>query len=274
MKSSYFIYPSLPLSQYVKYYWILRTNETESMSIQTIPSGCMHLVFHRGGNLLLSSGKPQPKCFVRGQFSVPGSLSPEGEIDMIAVILHPLAAKLFSSYPMNEFCNQYIPVEDLENRELNHLVRTVRDEADVYKCIRQIELFLQKRLMADNYNSKRIANSIQLIVNHPQVKIDSLADNACLGYRHFKRIFTEHVGMNPKEYYRVIRFQRLLYILQQRPDMEITQLAYLCGFADHSHLVKDFKSFTGVSPTQYLLSRSPYSTFFSNDCRLNLIKKH
>ena len=82
------------------------------------------------------------------------------------------------------------------------------------------------------------------------------------------------VGMSPKEYYRVVRFQRALYLLQNHPGMEFVDLAYSCGFYDPSHLVKDFKEFTGCSPTQYLSSRSPYSTFFSEDCRLNVIKSH
>ena len=80
--------------------------------------------------------------------------------------------------------------------------------------------------------------------------------------------------MSPKEYYRVVRFQRALYLLQNHPGMEFVDLAYSCGFYDPSHLVKDFKEFTGCSPTQYLSSHSPYSTFFSEDCRLNVIKSH
>ncbi|MCQ5172788.1 helix-turn-helix domain-containing protein [Bacteroides fragilis] len=77
--------------------------------------------------------------------------------------------------------------------------------------------------------------------------------------------------MSPKEYYRVVRFQRVLYLLQNNPEIEIADLTYSCGFYDLSHSVKDFKEFLGCSPTQYLSSHSPYSTFFSEDCRLNVI---
>ena len=51
MRESEILYPSLSLSQYIKYYWVLKTDEVEPVMIQTIPSGCMHLVFHRGDNL-------------------------------------------------------------------------------------------------------------------------------------------------------------------------------------------------------------------------------
>lgn len=74
MRESEILYPSLSLSQYIKYYWVLKTDEVEPVMIQTIPSGCMHLVFHRGDNLNIHAKGLQPKNFIRGQFSIYGSL--------------------------------------------------------------------------------------------------------------------------------------------------------------------------------------------------------
>lgn len=255
----------------MKYYWILRTDEEEKALIQTIPSGCMHLVFHRGSDLYFSSNTSQPKCFIRGQLSVSDNLLSQGRIDMIAIVFHPLGMIPFLSCPMGEFYNQYINVDNIGDCDLSNLKNLIISEEDINICIQQIESFLLNRLTVLDYNYKRITGSIQQIINHPQIKIDFLANDACLGYRHFKRVFTEYIGMNPKEYCKVIRFQRALYTLQQVPSMDITQLAYVCGYYDHSHLVKDFKSLTGVSPSEYLSFRIPYSTFFSKDCRLNLI---
>lgn len=251
MRESKVLYPSPILSQYIKYYWVLKTDEVEPVMVQTIPSGCVHLVFHRGENLNIQSKGLQPKNFIRGQFSTYGSLISEGNIDMIAVIFHPLGLNPFVRCSMSKLYNHYIDVEDLEDIELNHLKRNISAEPAVETCIRLIE-----------------------IINQPQIDVNTLAESACLGYRQFKRVFSNLVGMSPKEYYRVVRFQRALYLLQNHPGMEFVDLAYSCGFYDPSHLVKDFKEFTGCSPTQYLSSRSPYSTFFSEDCRLNVIKSH
>ena len=274
MRESEILYPSLPLSQYIKYYWVLKTDEVEPVMIQTIPSGCVHLVFHRGNNLNIQAKGLQPKNFIRGQFSVYGSLVSKGNIDMIAIIFHPLGLKPFIQCPMSELYNRYIDVEDLEDIELNHLRISISSERNIQTCIQFIELFFMKRLVNRDFNHQRVQNSISQIINHPQIEVNTLAESACLGYRQFKRIFTNNVGMSPKEYYRVVRFQRVLYLLQNNPGMELVDLAYSCGFYDSSHLVKDFKEFTGCSPTQYLSSRSPYSTFFSEDCRLNVTKSH
>lgn len=108
MKESKILYPSPLLSQYIKYYWVLKTDEVEPVTVQTIPSGCVHLVFHRGENLNIQSKGLQPKNFIRGQFSTYGSLISEGNIDMIAVIFHPLGLNPFVRCAMSELrCRRF-----------------------------------------------------------------------------------------------------------------------------------------------------------------------
>ena len=86
---------------------MLKTDEAEPVMIQTIPSGCVHLVFHRGENLNIQSKGLQPKNFIRGQFSTYGNLIPEGNIDMIAVIFHPLGLNPFVRCAMSELYNHF-----------------------------------------------------------------------------------------------------------------------------------------------------------------------
>jgi len=121
MENSYFLYPSEELSAYVKYYWILKTDVKETISIQTVPSGCMHLVFHRGKGLYFSQQNKQPLNFIRGQFSHPGFLTSQGGIDMIAVIFHPLGMHPFFPYPMDEISNRYVNIGDLGDTALRKL---------------------------------------------------------------------------------------------------------------------------------------------------------
>lgn len=270
-KSQYNLLPSPALSPYIKYYWILNTGTANLAPIQTIPTGCMHLVFHRGKHLRFSSGNAQPQSFVRGQLSVPDILHSASSIDMIAIVFNPLGMNLFFPFPMEITYNKYIDVDDLGDKGLIQLKELIFNEEDVSTCINYIERFLLQRIANPDTHYKRIVNSTQIIKAQPEVSVTYLADQACLGYRHFKRVFTSCVGMNPKEYIKVVRFQRALYTLQHNPGMEITQLAHACGFYDHPHFVKDFKALSGSTPTHYLQSRVPYSTLFSTDCRLNLI---
>ena len=275
MNSSKIIYPSSLLSQYVKYYWILQTDGSVNRNIQTIPSGCIHLVFHRGCDLFFSNGEKQPKNFIRGQLSTPDTLLFSGNIDMIAVIFHPLGIIPFLCHSASELYNHYIDIEEFGDINLINLERFIVNEENVSTCIQEIEKYLIYRLKGTiDHNYNRVLHSIQSIKNETQLNVSGLADDACLGYRHFKRIFTQYAGASPKEFIKIIRFQKVLYTLQNNPTLDITKVAYICGYYDHSHLVKDFRSFSGCSPTKYLLSRKPHSTLFSNDCRINLIQSN
>ena len=165
MRESKILYPSPILSQCIKYYWVLKTDEVEPVMVQTIPSGCVHLVFHRGENLNIQSKGLQPKNFIRGQFSTYGSLISQGNIDMIAVIFHPLRLNPFVRCSMSELYNHYIDVEDLEDIELNHLKRNISAEPAVETCIRLIERFFIQRLVDANCNYQRTHHAIRQIIN-------------------------------------------------------------------------------------------------------------
>lgn len=105
---------------------------------------------------------------------------------------------------MSELYNHYIDVEDLEDIELNHLKRNISAEPAVETCIRLIERFFMQRLVDANCNYQRTHHAIRQIINQPQIDVNTLAESACLGYRQFKRVFSNYVGMSPKEYYRVV----------------------------------------------------------------------
>lgn len=273
MNISKIIYPSPLLSEYIKYYWILKTDGTDKI-IQTIPSGCIHLVFHRGDDLHFLNGEIQARNFMRGQLSGHGELISHGCINMIAIIFHPLGLTPFISLPLTEAHNQYIDIEYIGEKSLTTLKDWICSEEDPLSCIEIIEKYLINKLNDfHDYNYNRILSTIQLIEGHIGLDVTILANTACLGYRHFKREFSKYIGMSPKEYLKIIRFQRALYTLQKNSKIDLGELAYLCGFYDNSHLNKDFQSLSGCSPTDYLSSRKPHSTFFSNDSKLNLIKQ-
>jgi AraC-like DNA-binding protein len=71
------------------------------------------------------------------------------------------------------------------------------------------------------------------------------------------------VGSSPKQFLRTVRFQHSLYQKQQQQDIPLTELAYRCGYFDQSHMIADYKTFSGKTPTQYFAECEPYSDYFS-----------
>ena len=275
MDESRIIYPCEILSQYIKYYWILKREDHGSFNLQTIPSGCLHLVFHRQGRVnIVGSGK-QPSCFIRGQFSKSGLLLSSGEMDMIAVLFKPMGMWSFFSVNMSELTDSYIDVEEIEDTGLNRLKDDINSEEDSLRCISLIESFFISRLSLkkDSYIYERLLPSVTSMVLDNSVAVEKLASDSCYSYRQYIRLFTSITGVNPKVYSRIVRFQHSLYLLQLKGNIQLDELAFECGYYDVSHLVKEFKLFSGYTPTQYMLTHNPYSSFFANGSELNIIKK-
>lgn len=83
--------------------------------------------------------------------------------------------------------------------------------------------------------------------------------------KQFERLFNELVGANPKEYARIVRFQKSLKLLQHyTEDTNLAQIAYQCGYADQSHFIREFKQFSGYTPLSLLNVCKPYSDLFNN----------
>lgn len=82
-----------------------------------------------------------------------------------------------------------------------------------------------------------------------------VAEELGLSWRRFIEIFTEDVGMTPKRYSRVRRFQRALALAKESRAPTWAQLALECGYFDQAHLCREWAELTGVSPTEFLALR-------------------
>ncbi|NDW19664.1 AraC family transcriptional regulator [Dysgonomonas sp. 216] len=260
------IYPSPLLSPYIKHYWTLRAESSDGGSVgeRTIPTGCISLVFHRASRMYSSAQDVLlPQSFVSGQSSGHTDLLAKGRVDMIVVVFQPAGGRAFFDIPMNEFVGQDISLEDIGDPLLLDLADSLFYMRNTTFCIKRIEQYFIKRLnITRQYNFERLDAVIANINNKPKLSIGNLADICCLSSKQFDRIFGEYVGTNPKEFLCIVRFQRALFILQSYSGLNLTQLALECGYYDQSHMINEFKRFSGYSPREYMAVCNPYSDYF------------
>lgn len=86
-----------------------------------------------------------------------------------------------------------------------------------------------------------------------QIKTQNIAQEVCLGIKQFERIFSKHVGVNPKKFISITRFQNVIQMKREFKKINMTQLAYDNGYYDQSHFNHDFKSLTGLTPRAFLI---------------------
>jgi len=253
------IQPSKLLVPYIKQYWFLRVDSVAQGSQRAIPAGSMGLAFNRGERMYVSfDNSLLPRSYLFGQ-SVKYVDTCFGKLDLIIVVFQPIGAKAFFRMPMNELNGRSIAIDALSDPQIPELEDRLMSTPDNQACAHRIEEFLLKRLsQVEECNFKRLASVVRS-VHYGESNISTLADTACLSYKQFKRIFAEYAGLNPKEFLQISRFTKATHMLQTQPAISLNELVYECGYYDRSHLIKNFKTFSGYTPTEFLANSDPYS---------------
>ena len=170
---------------------------------------------------------------------------------------------LYSGIPMNNLRDKNVDVELSGDASLIELEKWIMETEDNNQCVYLIEQYLLKKLYG--FTSERFArmNAVVQSINNGQQDITELSQSACLGYKQFKRVFAEYTGLNPKEFLQIARFRNALHCLHAGSQIRLNQLAYDWGYCDKSHLIKDFKTFMGYTPKEYLSICDSYSEYLS-----------
>lgn len=280
MESFDIIKPCSLLEPFIKYYWILDYESRVVEPIRVIPYGCVQFTFYLGerinsfGSNNDSSYKDQ--AVVTGQISSFFDVFPQGKIRLITIVFKPFGAKPFFDFPIFEIQNNIIPIKDINNKEWLDLENRLGDCVDNKSIVSCLENNLLKKLEKNTlFNSYSSINNerIMLAINRIDdskgtINIKDLSSLACLSDKQFNRIFADYVGMNPKNFLRIIRYQSFLLKLQNSnikatKAVDFLDLVYDCGYYDQSHLINNFKEFTGYTPKEYIKLFSPCSEYFS-----------
>ena len=94
--------------------------------------------------------------------------------------------------------------------------------------------------------------------------IENVASRYGITSRYLQKIFLQYTGLTPKLYSKISRFQNSLRLVTKKSE-SLTSIAYCCGYADQSHFIREFKSFTGLTPSGYALENSPVTWALVNN---------
>ena len=177
----------------------------------------------------------------------------------IQLDLAPLAAYRLLGVPMRALANQVVELDALRGGTVVELIDRLASAPTWDESFRVLDETLLR--WADDGPPVDPAVSWawdQIERTGGRVEIGVLADEIGWSRRHFISRFREQVGLAPKATARVLRFNRVCGLLQQRrPGTTITDIAMACGYADHSHLTREFQHMAGCTPSDWLAAQLP-----------------
>lgn len=263
--------PTALLSDFVKHYWAMdNCKSTNYEHIQRIvPSGLPELIFY-------FEDKPQSNddtktvtenSLITGQLNKYYDLTISGRISLFSIIFKPLGLSAFLDIPASELFDKNIPLKYLFKNNINEIENKLYAANTFDDKVKIIETYLLQILKKKNANPdfERLNKCLEQInVSKGHIDINSLASEACYSRRQFERQFLEMVGISPKKFLKIIRFQNAIYRKSRMGNIKLSGLTYECGYFDQAHMINDFKKLSGLTPKKYFDECEPYSDYFQD----------
>jgi len=201
-------------------------------------SNGQHMVFHRGG-------------FVAGIHDGPTRTAHEGHQAGIQLNLPPLVACQVLGLPLGEIAHQVVAVKDVVPRPYRAAVQQLIELQSWDQRLDVVESLLKsaiERPLPRGHQEMSWAIA-QIERSAGTVPIRTLAQALRWSERRLQRAFTAQVGISAKTFARLVRFETLMTRVQTHPEERWVDQALALGFADQSHLVRDVRQFSGVTPS-------------------------
>ncbi len=205
-------------------------------------------------NLKLYFQKYVPYLF--GQMSRLGKSHLDGVFAPFVIVFTPTGLYQFLDEPSNQMTDNAFKLSQLGYVEFAQKLQNVfESQIAIEDCIPEInrilsDYFSHRKPKNPTVNMAPVANEI--LFSNGRVSLDELIDRLNINPRTFQIHFNNQVGLSPKLFCRIIRFNALLMALDQNPQADLLELALEFGYSDNPHLYKDFKQFVGMTPKQYL----------------------
>jgi AraC-like DNA-binding protein len=187
----------------------------------------------------------------QGEFS--GTLHLRPGVVSFAVFFWPSGWSQLFDIPAKEITNNFDDPTALHGPAIRELWNRMGEEVTFGRRVEIVETFLLRKLSSAAPDSKISRAAKYLFSQHGAVSIPKLGRQGGLSLRHFERLFQTDVGMSPKTFARIARFQAALDAKLADPLRTWLDIAHSFGYYDQMHMVHDFERLGLNTPTQVLV---------------------
>ena len=238
------IKPYKELKPFIHFYWELKGNEQKGLWERVFPDGCAGIFMSLGNSCLTDNGAlslEYGKTYVVGAMTSFKDSFIDCDTHLIGVCFKPGAFANFYRYiPQIELINNTVEFEKSKSFNIAKMLKAPFNYFDH---------FYSGRIKSKNNPLQSVISDIHL--TNGQIAINKLSKQNFTSVRQLERNFKKFIGLSPKEYANIIRFQYALGLIKNsEKKRSLLEIAFECGYYDHSHLTNEIKRNTGLAPSQ------------------------
>lgn len=253
--------PRPPLDSFVEWFWVYKSAAPGHAKERALPDGCAAII--------INLQEDQTRIYDRKDFSLRerfnGSVfvGPQTEFcvidtaeqtDITGIHFKPGGAYPFFAPPIDELRGSHLPLDSLWGNFARDLRERLLEATTPRERLQLMERSLLARMRLTVHPAVAFALN-QFEAGPFTRRIADVAERTGFSLRHFIELFNHQVGLTPKLFCRINRFQRALRCIASSADVEWTNVALDSGYFDQAHFIHDFGAFSGINPSIYLETR-------------------
>jgi AraC-like DNA-binding protein len=257
--SNSIVSPSHPLlKSVIEYFWTLEGTPTSTEDTALIyPEGCFEIILSFDAPTRWVSGDQEidlPASFISPIRTSYYDIHPQGHVEYLAIRFHPTAFPILN-LPAVEYGNKAVPLDDVLDVKMRHLIAPVYTMESMAERITYLEkVFVDLLMDRVRHHPSDFGQAIKLInQSFGKAPIQLICEQSELYPRKLERYFDQFMGVTPKTYARIVRFNFAVQKYLSAPDKGVGSLIYQAGYADQAHFIRECRSFTGRTPGELLV---------------------
>jgi AraC-like DNA-binding protein len=246
--------PATPLSEFVRLFWYWAGHPQPLVRERMLPMASVELVINLNSQRVSHSGMSGPR-------SESFLIERRATDRLLGVHFEPGGAFPFLGFHYSELHNKHITLADLwGERPADRLLCLLNEAPTIELKFRTLERWLIGIARRPLRHHSAVAFAVNRFRKIPcNSSSAEVAETVGFSQRHFIEIFRNEVGMTPKLFCRVERFQHVIRAIGKKTEVDWIDLALDFGYSDQSHFNHEFREFSGLRPTEYLGLRTPHN---------------
>ena len=257
--------PRPPLADFVDKLWLSQGAAPAHQMERLLPDATVELVInlHQDRIYLYDPADyhlcgTAPGYIVSGPRSQYFVIDTRDQIATMGVHFRPGGAFPFFRLPLSELADQSVALDTLWGATASELRDRLLASPTPEEKFHVLETCLLQQLAKPLERHPAVSFGIQQLRGSQPQSVARVVDKVGFSQRRFIQLFEQQVGLTPKLFSRVSRFQKIVRIVHAAGEVDWTDLALDCGYYDQAHFIHDFQAFAGITPATYLQQRTQH----------------
>lgn len=260
--------PEPPLGNYISSFVYYKDYNPEHSIEKLLPDGSVNIIIELDEikrYTFEESFTPKTKCikaWISGMQNVPVYYSAVKSSRMFVIQFKASGSYPFLQLPLPELNNLIIDAELVLGNDILWLREQLLESSTPEFMFSHVENWLINRAKNSALPEAIVDFATTQIIQRPTLNsLKSIAAKSGYSQKQFIEIFKKYVGLAPKSFQRIVRFNNVLAEITKQKKIDWSGISSDCGYYDQAHFINEFKYFSGINPTEYLVQKGEYPNY-------------